>query len=348
MDQRPILIPLGGFLGAGKTTLILSAARLLRGKGLKVAAILNDQGSELVDTKYVQSDGVDADQVSGGCFCCRFSELIETADRVRAFGPAVIFAEAVGSCTDISATTLRPLKMHYSNRFRLAAYSVLADPGRAQELMGSSADPDLAFLFRKQIDEADLICFTKSDLYRDFPKLTGAPVRYLSPLTGEGVAAWLDEILSGEIEVGTRTLEIDYDLYAGAETSLAWLNCSIAAAVNPAMSPAQIVGVLLDDLDAALTAADLRIAHLKLIDTTASGYVKASIVKNGGDPGVDGMLDASPAVAHELLLNVRVTGDPENLRRIVEAGIAKIPGQVEVKTMRCFSPAAPKPEWRFA
>jgi hypothetical protein len=348
MDQRPVLIPLGGFLGAGKTTLILSAARLLRGKGLKVAAILNDQGSELVDTKYVQSEGVDADQVSGGCFCCRFSELIETADRVRAFEPAVIFAEAVGSCADISATTLRPLRMHYSNRFRLAAYSVLADPGLAQELTGSRPDPDLAFLFRKQIDEADLICFTKLDLYRHFPKLTGAPVRYLSPLTGEGVSAWLDEILSGAIEAGTRTLEIDYERYAGAEASLAWLNCSVAAVVNPAMSPAQMVGMLLDDLDAALTSAELRIAHLKLIDTTPSGYVKASILKNGGNPGVDGMLDASPAAAHELLLNVRVTGEPETLRRMVEAGIAKIPGHVEIKTMRCFSPAAPKPEWRFA
>jgi hypothetical protein len=348
MDQRPILIPLGGFLGAGKTTLILSAARLLRSKGLKVAAILNDQGSELVDTKYVQSEGVDADQVSGGCFCCRFSELIETAHRVRAFEPAVIFAEAVGSCTDISATTLRPLKMHYSDRFRLAPYSVLADPGLAKELMGASAHPDSAFLFRKQIDEADLICFTKSDLYQDFPKVTGAPVRYLSPLTGEGVAAWLDEILSGEIEAGTRTLEIDYERYAGAEASLAWLNCSMAAAVNPAMSPAQVTGMLLDDLDTALTSAEIRIAHLKVIDTASSGYVKASIVRNGGDPGVDGMLDASPAVAHELLLNVRVTGEPETLRRVVEAGIAKIPGQVEIKSMRCFSPAAPKPEWRLA
>ena len=40
-NQRPLLIPIGGFLGAGKTTLILAAAQRLQQRGLRVAAILN-------------------------------------------------------------------------------------------------------------------------------------------------------------------------------------------------------------------------------------------------------------------------------------------------------------------
>src|SRR6476469_676252 len=128
-DTRPVIVPLGGFLGAGKTTLILAASRILHSRGIRPAAILNDQGSELVDTHAA----VAADQVTGGCFCCRFSDLIDAAHRLHAHEPDVIFAEAVGSCTDISATTLQPLKLYYGHQFRLAAYSVLVDPQRARE-----------------------------------------------------------------------------------------------------------------------------------------------------------------------------------------------------------------------
>src|ERR1700680_3120237 len=103
MNERPIIVPLGGFLGSGKTTLILAASRVLQGRGLRAAAILNDQGHHLVDTELTGANGIAADQVTGGCFCCRFSELVDGAERLRDYSPDVIFAEAVGGCTDISA-----------------------------------------------------------------------------------------------------------------------------------------------------------------------------------------------------------------------------------------------------
>jgi CobW/HypB/UreG, nucleotide-binding domain len=347
-DNRPVLVLLGGFLGAGKTTLILTASRLLQARGLRVAVILNDQGSELVDTRYVQGSGVPADQVTGGCFCCRFSDLIDAADRLNAYAPAVIFAEAVGSCADISATTLQPLKLHYAAKFRLAPYSVLIDPDRLREFQAPGADSDLAFLFRKQLDEADLICFTKSDLHSTFPELPGSPVRYLSPLTGEGVAAWLDETLVGHLRPGGKILEIDYARYARAEAKLAWLNCNFNFVPAEQQSPALVIGPLLDTLDAALTAAGLQIAHLKLFDESSSGHLKASIVRNGAEPSVEGMLAASPAARHELLLNIRAAGEPSALRRLVEGELAKLPGEVRVRSMQCFSPAAPNVEHRLS
>ena len=133
--SRPVIVPLGGFLGAGKTTLLLAAARVLQTHGKRAAAVLNDQGEDLVDTQLVRAHSMTADKVAGGCFCCRFSDLVESMDRLREYGPNVIFAEAVGSCTDISATTLQPLKRDYGHRFRLSPFSVLVDPARARELM---------------------------------------------------------------------------------------------------------------------------------------------------------------------------------------------------------------------
>ena len=345
--MKPVLAVVGGFLGAGKTTLILAAARLLQQRGLRVAAILNDQGDDLVDTHYAGSLGVACDQVTGGCFCCLFPDLVEAAGRLLESRPDVIFAEAVGSCTDISATVLQPLKLEHAAHFRVAPYTVLADPERTRRWMDPNLDPELAFLFYKQIEEADLVCFSKADLFDAFPALPDVPARYLSSRTGEGVSAWLDDILGGRFRTGGRILEIDYERYARAEASLAWLNCS--ARVKPAVpaSPAAVVGPLLEGLDAELTAEGLAIAHVKVMDESPVGWVKASMVRNGGEPAVQGNLDAAPATVHHLLLNARVSGPPSVLRRVVEARLAAIPGSTTVRSMQCFSPSPPKPEMRL-
>jgi len=170
----------------------------------------------------------------------------------------------------------------------------------------------------------------------------------MSPLTGQGVAEWLDEIHGGAFEPASRTLDVDYGRYARTEAMLAWLNCSVTVKPRPAQSPALVIGPLLDSLDAALTAAGLRIAHLKLMDEAASGWLKASVSNNGDEPVVQGALDAGPAAVHELLLNIRAAGDPAALRQAVESELAKLPGKVRIRTTQCFSPAPPVPERRVA
>ncbi len=52
--MKPTVAIVGGFLGAGKTTLILKAAKLLQSRGVKVAAVLNDQGDDLVDMELAR------------------------------------------------------------------------------------------------------------------------------------------------------------------------------------------------------------------------------------------------------------------------------------------------------
>ena len=51
------LMFIGGFLGAGKTTLIGKTAELFAGKNQKVGIITNDQASELVDTALLRCGG---------------------------------------------------------------------------------------------------------------------------------------------------------------------------------------------------------------------------------------------------------------------------------------------------
>jgi hypothetical protein len=344
-QKKPTIIVVGGFLGSGKTTLILAAAHRLKRRGLRSAVVLNDQGVELVDTLHASMQGVPAREVTGGCFCCRFSGLMAEIEALRDFYPDVIFTEPVGSCTDISATVLGPLKEDFDH-YRVAPFTVLVDPARAAALLGIDADPDLAFLFEKQLQEADVVCMSKTDLYLDAPSIPGVETHYLSAVTGKGVEEWLDEILGGSLESGKTLLDIDYARYAEAEAALAWLNLSFIYEPTSATSPAHALGPFFDGVDHALTTAGIQIVHFKAFCNSETGWLKAAICANGEEPKIDGQLDASPSGRHELLVNIRAKGGPDLVRRIVEGQVQKLDGDTSELRLDCFSPAAPKPERR--
>jgi Ni2+-binding GTPase involved in maturation of urease and hydrogenase len=342
---RPWVVLVGGFLGAGKTSLILAAARLLEQRGLRCAVILNDQGDELVDTRHAEGQGLLAREVTGGCFCCRLSALTSAIEELRKWSPDVIFAEPVGSCTDIGATVLCPLRDEF-DRCRLAPFTVLVDPARAGALRSGEADPDLAFLFEKQLEEADLVVVSKADLFPEAVALPCVEERRLSAKTGQGVLEWLDEILGGSLEAGGTIVDVDYARYARAEAALAWLNLSFVFAPEMPVSAPLVIGPLMDGIDAELTAAGIPLVHLKLFDRSATGWLKAAICRNGEEPGVDGHLDASSANRHEVLVNLRAKGSPASVRAIVETQLGQMQGRVADVRLSCFSPAPPQPERR--
>ena len=349
-ERDPTIVIVGGFLAAGKTTLILAAARELSGRGLRIAALFNDQGHDLVDSRYAASIGVRSGEVVGGCFCCRLSNLVEQVERLHEFAPDVIFAEPVGSCTDLAATVIRPLRelrWEKNFRFRLAPLTVLVDPVRAHELLADGGDISMRFLFEKQIQEADLICITKSDVSPSYREVNAAQVRQISSRTGQGVAAWLDEILGGTMAGGERALAIDYEQYAKAEAALTWLNLRAQLRLSEAHSPAMLLGPFLEAVSEALHAAGILIAHLKAIICGPTGFVKATIVAHGQEPELEGNLDASPAYELELLLNLRATGEPEIVRTLVQNKLQPLNEGIVMMSIDCFHPGTPVPERRI-
>ena len=257
----------------------------------------------------------------------------------------MILAEPVGSCTDISATVLHPLR-EYSDTYRIAPLTVLVDPARARELLGEDADPRLKFLFDNQLEEADLICFTKSDVSPEYPALKGRSVRQMSARSGQGVAAWLDEALGGTLSAGSTILEIDYEQYAQAEAALAWLNLQGTIRPKTPSSPGAVLGPLLDRMDAELTSAGVMIVHLKAIIEAQTGFVKAAVCGNGQQPAVEGNLDASPASVHELLVNLRAVGEASQVKTIVERDLQQMGWELEGLKIASFHPAPPQPERR--
>ena len=164
-------IMVGGFLGAGKTTTLARLARHYMDRGLSVGIVTNDQAAELVDTKSLRSQGFDVGEVAGACFCCRFNDLISTIDKLGlAQAPDIILAEPVGSCTDLVATVIQPLKQLYQARFEIAPYAVILKPSQGRKILkneaGTGFSPKAAYLLQKQLEEADVILISSMRLMR--------------------------------------------------------------------------------------------------------------------------------------------------------------------------------------
>ena len=346
--QLPLLVFVGGFLGAGKTTLILKAAELLKARGQRPAVITNDQDAGLVDTQLTQAHHVDTREVSGGCFCCRFSDLIEAADQLADYSPDVILAEPVGSCLDLSATILQPLRAFQRSKYRLAPLTVLLDPEMMDRIQRDELPPEMAYLIRNQMAEADLLCLTKCDHYSQPPEFSFPLDFRLSGKTGQGVEEWLDEIWATTRTVGAHLLAVDYSQYGAAEAALGWINVHAEIQLSEPASPLAVGGPILDGIEGALTSAGISIAHLKIFDRAALGWIKASICFNGQEPTPAGDLLSEPARDHELAINLRAVADPAQLEAIVRKVLADVPGRVQIRHFGAFRPAQPTPEHRFA
>ena len=132
--KRLRFVMIGGFLGAGKTTTMARLARTYRTPGQRVGLVTNDQAQDLVDTTSLRAQGFSVEEVAGACFCCRFDDLVGRVGQLQEHErPDVILAEPVGSCTDLVATVVQPLRDLYGDRFQIAPFpgSLQAEPWSA-------------------------------------------------------------------------------------------------------------------------------------------------------------------------------------------------------------------------
>lgn len=338
---------MSGFLGAGKTTLLVRVAESLRKEGVSVALITNDQDQGLVDTQFSESNRIPTGEVAGGCFCCRFSDLVRAAEKLARFEPEIIFAEPVGSCVDLSATILQPLKAYYSGVYSIAPLTVLVDPNTALQVFSGHADESVRYLYQKQIAEADILCMTKMDQFPTPPSLP-VPVDFqLSAFSGRGVAEWLSQVRNGLQLAGAHVLDVNYQQYAEAEAALGWVNVQARIDLRQPQAPANVVLPLMREIGERLSSAGIRLAHLKAFDRCGTGFLKVSLCRYGDELMPDGELNAPAGLQHQIVINLRAIGAPTELEGVVQQAIAKVDGTVVVHHSGAFRPAPPKPEHRF-
>ena len=189
---------IGGFLGAGKTTLVNTLLR--QAAGLRLAVLVNDFGSIAIDAALIESSTGDTIALTNGCICCAigddFAAGIEAMLRRRP-APDHILVEASGVADPGSIAQIALLDPDLS----LAGVLVLAD---AESLPGRLADPRLGDTLRRQLRAADLLVLTKTDLAPAAPVI--AALRPLAPQAAilEGAALPLAIALDHHAQPGLQ------------------------------------------------------------------------------------------------------------------------------------------------
>lgn len=357
------LILVGGFLGAGKTSLLFRAAGLLAQRGHKAGLITNDQAPGLVDTALLAHTGAGVREVAGSCFCCNFDGLTQAIASLAAAGSDCVLAEPVGSCTDLSATILQPLKERFPE-YHTAPLTVLIAPERVREVFQNShplLHPDAAYILRLQLEEADHILLSKTDtltphemeeilgyLRAEFPATSIATIASHS---GDGLAPWLDTVLSGA-PAGTRIPEVDYDRYAHGEAVLGWLNATYELRWIGGLTPAwrDFLQAFATALHERLRHAETEIGHVKMLLECPDGRLTANLTGLRGDFQIQcsGALDRLSAT---LTLNARAQTAPATLQAALQAALATAAhARVAPRetALHALQPGRPTPTHRYA
>jgi G3E family GTPase len=156
------VIILSGFLGAGKTSLLLQLAAYLT-QDAKVAILENEIGKISVDGTTLKARGIEVRELFSGCVCCTLTG--ELSDTVRSLqeqiAPDWLIIEATGLAYPDKAAAAVRASATGLGRLRVL---VLADAARFLALEKISP------LVAGQPESADVILLNKVDLVDEAKK----------------------------------------------------------------------------------------------------------------------------------------------------------------------------------
>ena len=169
---------LGGYLGAGKTTLI---NRLLAGQhGKRLTVLVNDFGAVNIDADLIIAHEGDTISLANGCACCQLQDdALKQLQNLAAMDtpPDHVLVEASGAG--------EPARLAYLgfgvSGLQLAGIYVAID---AETIAAKRNDKFTGKLVQRQIAQADFCLLTKTDLTADdgagakaiIAALTDAPI----------------------------------------------------------------------------------------------------------------------------------------------------------------------------
>lgn len=354
----------GGFLGSGKTTAISNAVKVLLSRDVKTSVITNDQGNYLVDSAFISAANIGVGEVTGGCFCCNYNELDAQINELRdEANPSVIFAETVGSCTDLVATVLKPLLEYRNTDIDEITFSSFVDARLLlMHLLGIQLPftAETNYIWEKQVEEAEILVINKIDLLSAEEsvrlkglareKLSGKFLLFQNSLSLASVGDWIAVLDQPGKSTEHKSIGIDYEIYGAGEANLAWLDEEIVirSASNRAM---QVAAAFIDRFSGKISDAGLAIGHLKFLLTYGNKSQKISFTTLSTRQQEKIETSHEIGTAH-LMVNARIETSPENLRSLVVETLSELSSMHDVtlseNCVSCFSPGFPNPTHRIS
>ncbi|MCP4223301.1 MAG: GTP-binding protein [Actinomycetia bacterium] len=156
MDDNIMVTVIGGYLGAGKTTLV---NHILRTADERIAVLVNDFGDINIDADLIESQDGETLSLANGCICCSlvdgFAAALATIEELeRRPERLVIEASGVADPATVAA-------YGHSPGLELDAVVVMAD---AETIRQRAVDQYVGDTVLAQLDSADIIVLNKIDL----------------------------------------------------------------------------------------------------------------------------------------------------------------------------------------
>ena len=159
------VVQIAGFLGSGKTSvLLIIASKLSQDYHKKVAMVVNEIGDVPVDAKVVEVAGMKVKEIAGGCICCELGPqlaagLVDLADY---FNPDLVLIEPTGvAIPDQVKVAIGMSTRDTDAEIEIGPVIVLYDAFRVDELLSNETVNNF---ITRQVLNADVVAINKIDL----------------------------------------------------------------------------------------------------------------------------------------------------------------------------------------
>jgi len=193
VEEQPISVTIiGGYLGAGKTTLVNHLLRNANGK--KLAILVNEFGALPIDADLIEAQDDTLISLAGGCVCCSYgNDLMTAMEELRDsnINPDHVVLESSG----VAIPAMIAGSLSILEGFSTDGIVTLAD---AETVRQRATDKFLADTIARQFDDADIILLNKTDL--------------ISQTQVAEVHAWLEAVAPKAKILTTRRAEVPLEV----------------------------------------------------------------------------------------------------------------------------------------
>ena len=202
MNPIPVSV-IGGYLGAGKTTLVNRWLRLAGAADLRLAVLVNDFGEIGIDADLIVARREDVIELAGGCVCCSVGgDLVAALETLRSRVPAPdrILLETSGVALPGTVAATARLARDVS----VDPVLVLADAASVRE---RAVDPYVADTVLRQLARAERVLLSRADVLT--PQQMAEVRGWLAEVVpGTPVSLAADEPLPGALPVGATPMPV--------------------------------------------------------------------------------------------------------------------------------------------
>jgi G3E family GTPase len=193
-DPVPVTL-IGGYLGAGKTTLVNHLLRNAGGR--RLAVLVNEFGSLPIDADLIVAREDNLISISGGCICCSFgSDLVAALIDLKKRGNAIDHLLIETSGVALPGSIVQSLSLLPD--LVLDGVIVLAD---AETIEARSRDRYMSDTVLGQLADADIILLNKIDL--------------VSQQRADAISSWLTVTAPGARVLSVRNANLPLDVIIG-------------------------------------------------------------------------------------------------------------------------------------